>query len=123
MRAPNVWASFQFAFEGIVHAFRSQRNFRIHVLITFGVIGAGIWLGLKPDQWAIIALAIGLVLQAELFNTALEAVVDHVSPEFHALAKIAKDCAAGAVFLSAAIAVVVGALLLGPRLLARLGIS
>lgn len=108
---------------GIAYALRTQRNFRIHTLAMFGVIGVGIWLELSLDQWAVIALTSGLVLQAELFNTALEAVVDHVSPEFHALAKIAKDCAAGAVFLSAAIAIAVGLFVLGPRLLARLGVS
>ena len=61
-----------------------------------------------------------MVFQAELMNTALEAVVDHVSPEFHALAKVAKDCAAGAVFLTALCAVVVGFLVLGPPLIETL---
>ncbi|MCS7088236.1 MAG: diacylglycerol kinase family protein [Thermoflexales bacterium] len=123
MRAPNVWASFRFAFAGIAHAWRTQRNFRIHVAVTAAVLAAGAWLELSTDQWALLALTIGVVLQAELLNTALEAVVDHVAPEFHALAKAAKDCAAGAVFLSAGVAVMVGLLVLGPRLLARLGFS
>jgi diacylglycerol kinase len=120
MRSPSVFASFLFAMQGVAHAFQTQRNFKIHVGITLAVIIAGIVLGLDTSQWAILAIVIGLVFQAELVNTAIEAIVDHVSPEFHALAKVAKDCAAGAVFMSAFIAVIVGVLILGPRLLSLL---
>lgn len=116
-KSPSLIASFGFALEGIAHALRTQRNFRVHVSITLAVIVAGVALGLGAEQWAIIALAIGLVFQAELVNTALEAVVDHVAP-IHALAKIAKDCAAGAVFVCAVVAVIVGLAIFGPRLLA-----
>ena len=117
-KSPHLIASFGFALEGIVHAFRTQRNFKVHVGVTLAVILAGVLLGISVEQWAILALAIALVLQAELVNTALEAVVDHVAPEFHALAKVAKDCAAGAVFICAIIAVIVGLLILGPKVLA-----
>lgn len=99
------------------YAFRTQRNFKIHCAIACAVIVVGLMLGLSPEQWAILAVVAGLVFQAELFNTALEAVVDHVSPEFHTLAKVAKDCAAGAVFFTALTAVVVGVLILGPKIL------
>lgn len=116
-KSPSLLASFRFAFQGIGYAFRTQRNFKIHCGITLGVIVVGLVLGLSLEQWAILAVVTGLVFQAELFNTALEAVVDHVSPEFHALAKAAKDCAAGAVFLTAMIAVVVGVLILGSKVL------
>jgi len=104
--------------QGIVHAFRTQRNFKIHTAITGVVIVVGLWVGVSAEQWAILTLAIALVFMAELINTALEAVVDHVAPEFHVLAKVAKDCAAGAVFVAAMLAVVVGLLVLGPRILA-----
>lgn len=117
-KSRNLIASFGFALEGIAHAFRTQRNFKLHLGITALVIVAGVALGISVEQWAILAVTIALVLQAELVNTALEAVVDHVAPEFHALAKVAKDCAAGAVFLCAITAVVVGLLILGPKLLA-----
>jgi diacylglycerol kinase len=119
-KSPNLIASFGFALEGIAHAFRTQRNFKLHVGITLAVVIAGVLLDISAEQWAILAVTIALVLQAELVNTALEAVVDHVAPEFHALAKIAKDCAAGAVFVCAVVAVIVGLLILGPRLLALL---
>jgi diacylglycerol kinase len=119
-KSPNLMASFGFALEGIAHAFRTQRNFKVHTGITLAVVIAGVVLGISTEQWAILAVTIALVLQAELVNTALEAVVDHVAPEFHALAKVAKDCAAGAVFVCAITAVIVGLLILGPRLLALL---
>lgn len=120
MKSPNLLASFRFAFEGIAYTFRTQRNFKVHSGVMLAVVIVGLAVGLSPEQWAILALASGLVFQAELMNTALEAVVDHVSPEFHALAKVAKDCAAGAVFLTALCAVVVGLLVLGPPLLRAL---
>jgi diacylglycerol kinase len=117
MRAPSLFASFRFAFSGIVYAFRTQRNLKVHLGITAAVVIVGLWLRLPMERWAALAVTIGLVFQAELFNTALEAIVDHVSPDFSPLARVAKDCAAGAVFLSAACAVVVGLLILGPPLL------
>jgi undecaprenol kinase len=117
-KSPHLIASFGFALEGIAHAFRTQRNFKVHAGITLAVIVAGVVLGISTEQWAILVVTIALVLQAELVNTALEAVVDHVAPEFHALAKIAKDCAAGAVFVCAVAAVIVGLFILGPRLIA-----
>lgn len=120
MKSPNLLASFRFAFEGIAYAFRTQRNFKVHSGVMLAVVIVGFAVGLSLEQWAILALVSGLVFQAELMNTALEAVVDHVAPEFHALAKVAKDCAAGAVFLTALCAVVVGLLVLGPPLFGAL---
>lgn len=117
-RAPTLLSSFRYAWEGIAHALRTQRNFRIHALVSACVLAAGALFGLSPAEWAILALTIAAVFQAELVNTALEAIVDHVAPEFHALAKIAKDCAAGAVLVVAVGALGVGAALFGPRLLA-----
>ncbi len=121
-KSPNLLASFGFALQGIAHAFRTQRNFKVHLAVTALVIVAGITLGISVEQWAILVGMIALVLQAELVNTALEAVVDRVAPEFHALAKVAKDCAAGAVFVCAFAAVIVGLLILGPRLFVFLGV-
>lgn len=113
------WKGFQHAGEGIAYAFCTQRNFRIHLLATGGVVAVGLWLGLPPVEWAILALTIGAVLVAEVINTAIEVLVDLTSPEYHLLAKHAKDTAAGAVLLIAMAAVVVGLLILGPPLLAK----
>lgn len=120
MKSSSLLASFRFAFQGIAYAFRTQRNFKVHFGVMVAVIVVGLPLQLSLEQWAILVLASALVFQAELMNTALEAVVDRVSPEFHTLAKVAKDCAAGAVFLTALCAVIVGLLVLGPPLLRML---
>ena len=80
----------------------------------------GFGLRVSLDQWAILLTMIALVFHAEIINTALEAIVDKVSPEFHPLAKVAKDCAAGAVLVTALAAVIVGLLIFGPKLLALL---
>jgi diacylglycerol kinase len=80
------------------------------------VVGVGLVVGLRPAEWAFLVAMIALVGALELVNTVVEVVVDLVSPEYHPLAKIAKDVAAGAVLLAAACAVVVGALILLPPL-------
>ena len=112
--------SFRHAFSGWWHVLRTQRNAWIHAVISVSVMLAGWWLGLSRLEWAILFLTLGLVWMAEFFNTALEAVVDLASPERHPLAKTAKDVAAAAVLLTALAAVVIGLLVLGPPLWARL---
>jgi diacylglycerol kinase len=78
------------------------------------------WLGISRLEWSVLILTTLLVWMAEFANTALEAVVDLVSPDYHPLAKAAKDVAAAAVLVGALGAVVVGLLILGPPLWARL---
>lgn len=93
----------------------------MHAGISTAVLVVGFWLGLSMHEWAIIVLTLALVWAAEFFNTALEALTDLINPEQHRLAKIAKDVGAGAVLICAVAAVVVGVLILGPPLWARLG--
>lgn len=112
--------SFRYAFAGLGYLLRTQPNARIHLAITLAVVVVGLWLGLPARDWAVIALTVGLVLVAEAFNTALEALVDLACPERHPLAGVVKDVSAGAVTLAAITAVVVGLLLLGPPLWGRL---
>ncbi len=115
----NLAQSFFYAGQGLHYALNSQRNFRIHVAIgTLALVwAAGVHLPLP--QTAIIVLTIGLVLALELVNTALEAVVDlTVGQTYHDLARIAKDCAAAAVLVTALAAVAVAGLLLVPPSLA-----
>jgi diacylglycerol kinase len=114
-------ASFRYAFAGIGYGLRTQRNLRIHVAIAVAVGVAGLWLGLSWWEWTAVALSVGFVLVAEMFNSALEAIVDLASPGPRPLAKVAKDAAAGAVVLAALTAVVVGLLVFGPHLARRLG--
>ncbi|MDF1499172.1 MAG: diacylglycerol kinase family protein [Anaerolineales bacterium] len=108
--------SFKHAFAGWCYVLRTQRNAWIHLVATLAVIIAGLILRIKTVEWAILAVAIGLVWTAEFVNTALEAVVDLASPEMHPLARVGKDVGAAAVLISALLAVVVGLLILGPAL-------
>ena len=96
-----VLRSFVFAFAGIATLLRTQRNAQVHVTITCAVIIAGFALQVSAGEWVALVLSIALVLALEAVNTAIEAVVDLVSPQPHPLAKRAKDVAAGAVLLSA----------------------
>jgi diacylglycerol kinase len=79
-----------------------------------------LWLGLPVRDWAVIVLTIAMVFTAEFINTAIEAIVDLASPDHHPLAKVGKDVGAGAVLVAALAAVVVGLLILGPPLWAKL---
>lgn len=112
--------SFQHAFSGLWYMLRTQRNSWIHSTATICVIALGLWLGLSFVQWAILVLTMGLVWMAEFVNTALEAVVDLASPDIHPLARVGKDVGAAAVLVAAITSVVVGLLILGPTLWARL---
>ncbi|WP_370588084.1 MULTISPECIES: diacylglycerol kinase family protein [unclassified Trichocoleus] len=119
--AANLWISFKYAWAGLSYAFRTQRNFRIHVIVGSLAIGLGAFLRLSAVEMSIISLTIGAVLAMELLNTALESVVDlTVKQSYHELAKIAKDCAAGAVLISAIAAILVAGSLLLPPLLTLL---
>ncbi|WP_236705050.1 diacylglycerol kinase family protein [Hymenobacter sp. AT01-02] len=108
-------ASFGYAFQGVVAALRTEVHLWFHAAATLVVIGLGLYFGLARWEWAAVALAVGAVWCAELVNTAIEAVVNLVSPEYHPLAGRAKDVAAGAVLMMALAALVVGLLIFGPR--------
>jgi diacylglycerol kinase len=112
--------SFGFAFAGLVHLFRTQRNARVHVAVAAVACAAAAWAGIGRAEWAVLVLTIAGVLVLEALNTAIEAIVDLASPRYHPLAKAAKDVAAGMVLLAAIAAGVVGLLILGPPLWTRL---
>jgi diacylglycerol kinase (ATP) len=115
--AHNLFVSFRYAWAGLQYAFTTQRNFRLHVCIGTLALSLGLGLHLAPVELAIIALTVGVVLAMELLNTALEAVVDlTVGRSYHDLAKVAKDCAAGGVMMTAMVAVLVAGLLILPPL-------
>ncbi|HAL16928.1 MAG TPA: diacylglycerol kinase [Anaerolineaceae bacterium] len=112
--------SFKYAFSGLRYVIISQRNAWIHAAITLLVVILAVLLKLNLQEWGILLLAIGLVWTAEIFNTALEALVDLVSPQPHPLAKIVKDTSAAAVLVSAIISILIGLLILLPPLIAAL---
>ncbi len=116
--ARRILRSFGYALEGIVAIARTQPNFGVHLLVAALALGLASWLGLPPSEVAAIVLAIGLVLAAEAFNTAIEDLCDATMPRPHPLVKSAKDAAAAGVLLAVMAAVVVGLALFGPRLLA-----
>ena len=119
--ATNLLLSFQYAGQGVSYAFRTQRNFRIHLIIGAIALSLSLYFHLSAVACSIISLTIALVLVLELLNTALEAVVDlTVGREFHQLAKIAKDCAAGAVLIAAIAALLIAGVLLLPYILQAL---
>lgn len=114
--APTLMLSFKYAWAGMAYAFMTQRNFRIHTIIGTIAVSSSVFLRLSAVEIAVISLTSGLVMALELLNTAIESVVDlTVKQSYHELAKIAKDCAAGAVLISAIASVLVaGSLLLPP---------
>lgn len=112
--------AFRYAFEGILHVFRTQPHAWAHAAVSISVIGLGLWLGLGRMEWAILIAMMAVVWAAEFVNTAVEATIDLITSEYHPLAKIAKDVAAGGVLVSAILAVIVGLLILGPLAWERL---
>ena len=114
-------SSLRYAWSGVSHAVRSQRHMRWHLCAAVAVVVVAVLVGATPVELAVLLVAITLVLMAELFNTAAEAIVDLVSPERHPLAKVAKDVAAGAVLVSAGGAILVGLAILLPRIVRLVG--
>jgi diacylglycerol kinase (ATP) len=113
--------SFRFAGQGVWYVVRTQRNMRVHLLAGSAAIVAGLVLRIGAADWACVLLAIGLVLTAETLNTMVEALTDLCTDEYHPLAKIAKDAAAGAVLIASAAALGVALAVFLPRLLSSPG--
>lgn len=109
----SFFKAFAYAWQGIAHTVKTQRNFRFHIAATVYVTAFSLFYELTVGEYVLLALTFSSVISAELMNTAIEAAVDLCSPEQHRLAKIAKDAAAGAVLVTAFFAVIVGVLLFG----------
>ena len=107
-RPPSIIESFNFAFEGIIHVLRTQRNMRIHFAVAALVLIAALVSGVDKLELIALLLAIAFVLIAEMLNTAVEAAIDVATTSFDPMAKLAKDIAAGAVLIATAVAVAVG---------------
>ena len=98
----------------------AEPNARVQLAIALAVVGLGAWLDVGRSDWALLVLAMGLVLAAEAANTALEALADRVAPDHHPLVGKAKDAAAGAVLIASVAAAILGLLVLGPPLWQKL---
>lgn len=121
-RQYSVVRSFKFAFDGLKEALINEPNFQIHSVIGLTTLIAGFILELPSLEWIVLAFTITFVLILELFNTAIEAIVDHLSPGIHPKAKVAKDVSAAAVLLASICAVLVGIVIFLPRILRLLEI-
>jgi diacylglycerol kinase len=113
--------SFRYAFAGLKGIFLREHNFRIHLLAAILAVAVGFWLKLLPGEWTILTLVIALVFVCEIFNSALEALADIISPEYSEQVRKAKDYAASAVLVASVAAITVGGILFLPKLLAFLG--
>jgi diacylglycerol kinase len=107
-------ASFGYAFNGITAFLRCEPHALIHVAATIAVAAAGCWYRIAAPEWLWIILAIALVWVAEMMNTAIEKIMDHLSPQQHPGVKFIKDVAAGAVLVAALAAATIGAVIFIP---------
>jgi len=120
---PKKGIGFRHAFAGLYYIFSTQRNIRIHALATVLAVIVALWLKISTIEWAILVLTISSVWLSECLNTAIEAVVDLASPEFHELAKVGKDASAAAVLVSAFASILIGIILFAPKIIAILGLT
>lgn len=108
--------SFGYAWKGVRSCVGKEQNLSFHLIATVVVIVAGFCLGISRTEWMIILLCIGVVISAELFNTAIERLVDLVSPQQHPIAGQVKDIAAAAVLVCAVAAAIIGLIIFVPYL-------
>ena len=111
-----ILRSFRYAFKGLAYATKTQLNFRVHLVAAVIAVAMGYALHISVNDWQWIILSITLVLVAELFNTAIEALTDLVSPEYNELAGHVKDVSAGAVTIAAVFALIMGLIIFLPKL-------
>ncbi|MFL5917283.1 MAG: diacylglycerol kinase, partial [Gaiellaceae bacterium] len=107
-RAPSLIESFNYAFEGIIHVLRTQRNMRIHFAVALAVLIAALAVDISRLELIALLLAIAFVLIAEMINTAVEGAIDVATTSFDPMAKLAKDIAAGAVLIATVNAIAIG---------------
>jgi undecaprenol kinase len=113
--------SFKYASAGIKHAFKSEQNIRIHMIIVLVVFGLAFLLDASRWEWMILLLLVGGIISLELINTAIERTMDLVTnKEIHPLAKQAKDVAAGAVLIFAVISIIIGIIIFYDKFLSFL---
>ena len=115
--------SFKYAINGVILMLKSQHNAWLHATASVAVLLVGAFFRLSPAEWCWLVIAIMAVWTAEALNTALEFLADVASPEFHPLAKKAKDVAAGAVLISAVGSAVIALLIFGPHILTYLSLA
>lgn len=108
--------SFSYAIAGLIYCVKSEKNMKIHILATILVVIAALVVGLNPGEWGLLILTVIMVLVAETVNTAVEKTVDLVTTEYHPMAKLAKNVAAGAVLLAAIGSLLMAVVIFGPHI-------
>lgn len=109
--------SFTYPIKGLRYAYKNEQNLALDVGMALIVVIFGFLFKVNKYEWAILVLTIGLVISCELINTAIEAVVDLVTEEYHPLAKVAKDTSAAAVLIFAIVAIIVGLIIFVPKII------
>lgn len=112
-----VLKSFKVAFEGLIDALMHERNFKIQVFVFLLVLVGGFIFQISRIEWLIILLCASIVLSAEIFNSAIEKLCNHVTPEIHPHIRKIKDFSAAAVLLTAIISVIIGSIIFLPKIL------
>lgn len=112
---------FENAFEGLIYAFKTQKNFKIHLTLSFLVVFLALWLEISKTEFLFLTLAIFLGFVIEMVNTAFEKTVDLITEKYHSKAKIAKDVSAGMMLIASVGLAFLGILILMPPLWRKLG--
>lgn len=122
MKNKNLAKSFKNAMQGVWYVASKERNMKIHITAAVLVLVFSIWLGVSRTEFAILCLTVAVVICCELINTALEVLVDIIVDVYHPKAKIIKDVAAGAVFVSALFSIIIGGTILLEKLIHKLSV-
>ena len=109
--------SFKYSIEGLKYAYKNEQSLLIHFIATVLAIILGLTFKISHMEWAVLCIALGVVLASELINTAIEAAVDLITLEINPLAKIAKDCGSAATFVFSMIAAVIGIIIFIPKIM------
>ena len=109
--------SIKYSLDGLMYAYRYEQSLWIHIFATILAVVLGIIFRIRLSEWAIIFIALGIILALELINTAIEAAVDLTTSEIHPLAKIAKDCGSAASFVMSIVSIVISSVVSGPYLM------
>lgn len=109
--------SFSYSWDGLKYALQNEQSVSVMIIITFIAVTLGLILQITVVEWFFILFVIGVVLATELINTSIEATIDLLSPDFHPLAKVAKDTASAAVFIYSIVSAILAGLIFIPKII------
>ena len=122
VKSKKIVNSFKYAGEGIVSSLKTERNMKIHVIIMFLVILDGALLKINKEEWITCIICFAIVIAGELFNTAIETVVNIVMPYRNEKAKLAKDISAGGVLVLTIGVAIIGLIIFVPKIIEIIGV-